>query len=255
MRIAAQIQYDGTDYHGWQIQKNATSIQGVIEQTLSTIAQEDVSIFGCGRTDKGVHAYDFFFHTDMTWQSGHIRRVNAMLPTSISLKNIFDAGTNYHARFDATSRTYIYRISRTKNPFHTRFTYHWRIPVDMEAMNAAAQMLIGEQDFKCFSKQGSQVNNYICHVEAAHWSAEGDELIFKITANRFLRNMVRAVVGTLLDIGEGKKTVDDILLILKSRDRSKAGRSVPASGLGLYKIDYPSQENWKVLDSSQTSIE
>jgi tRNA pseudouridine38-40 synthase len=252
MRIAAQIQYDGTLYHGWQIQKNAASIQENIERALSTITQKEISIVGCGRTDKGVHAYDYFFHADMDWEQGFLGRLNNMLPNSISLMNVYDAGSDFHARFDAESRTYIYRITRVKNPFQHGFTYHWRMPVEVKSMNQSAQLLLGEKDFKCFSKEGSQVNNYVCSIKYATWKEEGDQLVFKITANRFLRNMVRAIVGTLLDVGEGKKSPQDIKEILDSRDRRKAGRSVPASGLGLYKIDYPNQENWNVIESAKS---
>lgn len=252
MRIAAQIAYNGTTFHGWQIQKNAPSVQEAIQKVLSTLAQQEISVVGCGRTDTGVHAYEYYFHADMEWKQGFLRRVNTMLPSSIVVKNVYHVSEDFHARFDASRRTYTYRVSRAKKPFAQNQTYYWRVPVDVENMNRAGRLLIGTQDFKCFSKEGSQVNTYICTVEEALWEVVEDELVFTISANRFLRNMVRAVVGTLLDVGEGKTTFADVEKILASRDRRFAGRSVPAAGLGLSKIDYPNSNAWTVLESETT---
>ena len=243
MRYFISLAYKGTNFHGWQWQPNALSVQQVLQEGLSAILKNKISIVGAGRTDTGVHAKQYFAHFDFDKlfdKDNLVYKLNSYLPNSVAVYNIFLMKNEAHARFDALSRTYQYHIYLGCNPFLTDTT--WQIhsqKLNIENMNKAANYLPDYTDFKCFSKSNTDVKNYNCNITFAQWELIGNELIFTITANRFLRNMVRAIVGTLYNIGIGKNKPDSIKALLKSRNRQLAGFSVPAKGLLLTKIDYP----------------
>lgn len=245
MRYFLEIAYKGTDFHGWQKQPNATSIQAEIQAALTTILKNNIEIVGAGRTDAGVHAKQLFAHFD-THQNIEKKDVaysiNSMLPHSIVIKRIYATADLAHARFDATSRSYEYHIHLKNNPFLLDTT--WLIPhktFDVQAMNKAANTLLKHTNFKAFSKSKTDVKTYDCVITKAEWIQTDDHLIFYITANRFLRNMVRAIVGTLLEVGEGKLTSIEFENIILSQNRSNAGVSVPARGLFLTEVNYPKE--------------
>jgi tRNA pseudouridine38-40 synthase len=244
-RYFLKISYDGTAYVGWQIQPNGLSVQELTEKALSLTFSERVPITGAGRTDAGVHARVMFAHFDLDRELSAaeieqtIWKMNNMLPSDIAIKDIIPVQQDAHARFDAVWRTYEYHILSRKNPFRERFAWYWQGSLDLDEMNRAAAYLVGRQDFQCFSKVHTEVNNYFCEVTAAQWHRDDESLVFTITANRFLRNMVRAVVGTLYDVGRGKISPEDLPAIIGSHDRSRAGSSVPAKGLALTRITYP----------------
>ncbi len=243
-RFFIKLAYDGTNYHGWQIQQNAHTVQAELEQKIGLMLGRPVAVTGCGRTDTGVHAREFFAHfeTDrmLLSQKDFIFKINRFLPADIAVYSLFKADNEHHARFSALSRTYKYYISRIKNPFEQRYSYFYNAPLDVEKMNKAASFLMRYNDFTSFSKLHTQTANNLCDVSQAQWRCcEDGSLVFTITANRFLRNMVRAVVGTLLEIGKEKMPPENIIEIMKAKDRSKAGFSAPAKGLFLEKIKYP----------------
>ncbi|PIB30549.1 tRNA pseudouridine(38-40) synthase TruA [Maribacter sp. 4G9] len=242
MRYFIQFSYFGKMYHGWQNQPNAITVQEVLEGVVSKLLRNNIEIVGAGRTDAGVHATEMFGHFDCE-QIGDIKnlvyRINAFLPDDIAVQNIFPVKNDAHARFDAIERSYEYWVCREKNPFFKDMAHLVKLPLDIDLMNHAAGFLLGRQDFECFSKSKSDVKTYLCEVRNAIWISDEGKLIFKITADRFLRNMVRAIVGTLLDVGLGKYPPSHVKAVLKSRDRSEAGVSVPAKGLYLKSISYP----------------
>lgn len=242
MRYFIELSYNGKAYHGWQNQPNAVTVQEVTENALSTLLNNEISLVGAGRTDAGVHANQMFAHFESDDQLDLKQltyKLNSFLPKDIAVASIFEVKKDAHARFDAVSRGYIYKISKVKNPFVTDFAYQMQMPLDLEAMNKASMKLLGYKDFQCFSKSNTDVKTYYCDIKNAVWRDEGEILIFEIEADRFLRNMVRAIVGTLISVGLGKLKVDDIDRILESKDRSEAGYSVPAHGLYLTKVEYP----------------
>ncbi|WP_370391531.1 tRNA pseudouridine(38-40) synthase TruA [uncultured Winogradskyella sp.] len=242
MRYFVELSYNGSAYHGWQVQPNAISVQEVLEKALSTILKSPVSIVGAGRTDTGVHAKQMFAHFDFEGDIARndlVYKLNSFLPKDIVIYDIIKVKHDAHARFDATSRTYNYRISTSKNAFNYKFAYSVFLPLDLEAMNKACNILLMYNDFQCFSKTHTDVKTYYCNIKAAQLRKEDDEIIFTITADRFLRNMVRAIVGTLINIGLGKMEVEELHRIIKSKDRSEAGFSVPAHGLYLTEVKYP----------------
>lgn len=243
-RFFLEIAYDGTAYHGWQVQENAISVQQKLHEALQKILRYPVETIGAGRTDTGVHAKQLFVHLDILADSikdkdRFLHSLNALLPHDIAVYRILPVDQAAHARFDATERSYEYHVHFCKNPFLLHKSWQLREIPDVAIMNKAAAFLVGTQDFGCFSKSHTQVYTNICSVTRACWQETDDGLVFHITANRFLRNMVRAIVGTLLDIGLKKKTPESILEIIGSKDRSKAGTSVPAHGLYLTKVVYP----------------
>jgi tRNA pseudouridine38-40 synthase len=242
-RYFVRLSYKGTAYSGWQIQDNAVTVQGKVNETLSVLAGTEVSTTGCGRTDTGVHATRFYAHFDLPGPIGDLSRflysANAILPEDIVFREIFRVEDTAHARFDASKRTYEYRISTTKNPFLKDLSYQSFAVHDIERMNSACNLMIGTHDFSCFARTHSGSSNPVCTVYEAYWRAQGDILIFTISANRFLRNMVRAVVGTMLEIGSGKQSADSIPELIRKGERSEAGASAPASGLYLCEVVYP----------------
>lgn len=244
VRYFAEAAYLGTNFHGWQVQDNATSIQGEIERVLSLLLRETIQITGSGRTDTGVHAYQQFFHFDVSEKPDLdklIFKMNALLHQDVVIKRIQKVKEEAHARFDATKRSYVYRVKRKKDPFSFGQTYQYNVDIDLETMNLAAKTLLGEQDFKSFSKVKTNVNNFFCNVFEAHWFEEKNELKFYISANRFLRGMVRAIVGSLLLVGEGKISVEEFRGIISEKNRKSAGRSVPPEGLFLLEVSYPEE--------------
>lgn len=240
-RYALQFAYDGGSFHGYQIQPNAHSVQAELEEKLSLLLAEAISITGSGRTDTGVHAsYQIaHFDTNSEIDSNFIYRLNRMLSPALTAQAIYSVANDFHARFDATSRIYEYRITRHKNPFLRDFAYWYEADLDIAAMNEAAKLFLSHTDFQCFSKVKTEVNTFECTIMRASWEEQGDQLIFTIEGNRFLRGMVRAVVGTLMEIGMGKWTAADLKRILESKSRQEAGRAVPAHGLHLVKVTYP----------------
>ena len=238
-----QLAYKGTNYHGWQIQPNAISVQEEIQKALHTAFRVPISIVGCGRTDTGVHATDFYAHFDYSEElekSSFLNRINGILPHDIAIFDLIKVDDKAHTRFNATARTYHYFINKVKSPFYNDSSYFLRKKIDLDKMNEASKLLIRKADFGCFSKSNTQVNTNICDITNAKWSIEPNgQIKFEITANRFLRGMVRAIVGTLIWVGEGKMSLEQLEELIESKDRTKAGFSVPAKGLFLVKIDYP----------------
>lgn len=242
MRYFFEIAYHGKNYAGWQNQANAITIQSIIENALSQIFRKEIKIIASGRTDTGVHCEQQFFHCDLDKPFEYenmIIKLNSFLPRDIVVKSIRKVKPEANARFDAVERTYDYRITRKKNPFLEGLAWHYFRPVDVQTMNKAAALLIGEHDFECFSKVHTDVNHFLCNIKKAGWKEDGEMLEFTITANRFLRGMVRSIVGTLIDVGSGKTSMKEFQSIIHSRDRKKAGPNVPPQGLYLTKIKYP----------------
>lgn len=243
MRYFFEIAYHGASYSGWQSQHNALGVQTVVEEVMSKIFRSPVSIVASGRTDAGVHCEQQFFHTDLLdafQERDLLLKLNSFLPRDIVIKSVRPVRPDASARYDAVERTYRYQITRVKNPFLQGLSWHYFKAVQIENMNKAAAFIAGEQDFECFSKVKTDVNHFICQIRKAGWVEKGDDLIFTISANRFLRGMVRAIVGTLLDVGTGKLSQKQFVSIIQSRDRRKAGANVPAYGLYLEKVKYPS---------------
>ncbi len=241
-RYFFELAYDGTDFFGWQRQPNAISVQEVIEANLSKIhSNSPIKVVGCGRTDTGVHAYHYVLHAELpeiTDPDKFLFKLNRMLPESIAMKSVQQVDTEKHARFSATKRTYRYFIHQSKDPFERR--YSWYVPqeLNINQMNEGAKLLLGKKDFTSLSKLHTDVKTNICDVASARWIKTDQGLFFEISADRFLRNMVRATVGTLIDIGLGKLEAKDIERILAVKDRQAASTSVPAHGLFLWKIEY-----------------
>jgi len=242
MRYFITFSYQGSSYHGWQRQPDASSVQQTLEEAMKLFLKEDVSLVGAGRTDTGVHAKVMVAHFD-TQQSFEIEeliyRLNAYLDESIAILSIVEVKADAHARFDATSRSYEYWVVQQKNPFLAQAAYYITHPLDVNRMNEAAALMLEYKDFECFSKSNTDVHTYLCDVTRAEWVFEGERLVFHVSANRFLRNMVRAIVGTLLEVGKGKMSIDEFKAVLDSKDRRNAGPSVPAKGLYLTTIQYP----------------
>ncbi len=243
MRYFLELSYNGKNYHGWQVQPNVITVQEKINDGLSKLLKSSINIMGAGRTDTGVHAKQMFAHFDFDTIINDVTnlkdKLNSFLPDDIVIYKIFEVNEKAHARFHAIKRSYEYHIFMGRNPFLLDVTWQlYRNKLDINAMNEAADLLLKQSDFKCFSKT-TDVNTYICDVSEAYWKLIENNLVFYISADRFLRNMVRAVVGTLLDVGMHKISITDFKKILASRNRSEAGFSVPARGLFLTKIEYP----------------
>lgn len=242
-RYLLQFSYDGGSFHGYQIQPNAHSVQVELEEKLSLLLGLKIEITGSSRTDTGVHARQQFAHVDLPDGvipvADFVYRANRMLPTSLALHSIYAVADDFHARFDALSRTYEYVISTTKSPLMRKYAYWFEANLDVDQMNLAGDMLKNHTNFQCFSKVKTEVTTFDCEIKKAFWEMRNDQLIFTIQANRFLRGMVRSVVGTMIEIGLGNWELSDLIYILQSKDRKKAGRSVPALGLYLIQVEYP----------------
>ncbi|MEJ8802503.1 tRNA pseudouridine(38-40) synthase TruA [Pontibacter sp. H249] len=242
MRYFLEIAYDGGRFHGWQVQPNALSVQEVLDDSLSKILREEISTTGSGRTDTGVHASQQFVHfdTDQQLDPQHIvYRLNRILPDDIAAKNLYLVTDEAHARYDAFARTYHYHITLTRNPFKRYYAWYHSQHLDVEKMNEAAAILLRYEDFTTFSKVKGDTKHYRCSMYEAVWRQQGEELLFTIKANRFLRGMVRLVVGALADVGRGKLSIAAFEQIIASQDRSKASGAAPAEGLYLAKVEYP----------------
>ena len=257
MRYSIRLSYDGSAFCGWQIQNNAASVQGTIETALSTLLGQTVQITGAGRTDTSVNAINYIAHFDipsgMPLEAEQLcYKLNAMLPREIVIHQVCEVQENFHARFDAESREYCYFVHFRKDPFAEKFSYRLRYPLDIQAMNKEAALLLGEHDFSCFEKVGGNNTTSVCTVTEALWSTympshvslmgapfnEGDYIVFRIRANRFLRNMVRAIVGSLIEVGRGKKDPSWITELISSGSRSDAGQSVPGNALFFCGAEY-----------------
>ena len=249
-RYFIHLAYDGTNYKGWQIQPNGITVQEVLTHALNVLLRQKISLMGAGRTDTGVHARSFYAHLDLDADfsqeelSQYVYKLNRFLPVDITIFDFFRVSPDLHARFSPLSRTYKYYISRNRDPFIRNYAWYRFGNIDVEAMNRAAAALLQITDFTSFSKLHTQTKTNNCRVTEAYWEQTDSGLVFTITADRFLRNMVRAVVGTLLDVGLGKVSYDDFVRIIHSKDRCSAGESVPARGLFLHEIRYNFDEKY-----------
>jgi len=242
-RYFIEMAYNGTAYHGWQLQPNAITVQAILEDALQLITGNHIATTGQGRTDTGVHARRFFVHFDSDFNfldDKMVRKLNGILPKDIAIFNIKEVNPGAHARFDAISRTYEYHLHFRKDPFLDHFSTFWHRPVDFNKITEASKILLKYQDFACFSKTGAQAKTSICNISQAGWQLLEHKAVFTITADRFLRNMVRAIVGSLLEIGEGKHEVYYMHHLIASGDRRNAGQSVPPEGLFLVDVAYKS---------------
>ncbi len=244
-RFFIQLSYNGTAYNGWQVQKNSPhTVQQVINEMLSRLLNEPISVMGCGRTDTGVHAREFFAHfdtskNDLIENHDHwILKFNHALPKDIAVQKIIKVDEKANARYDAVSRTYEYYITKKKNPFEIDKACFLYGKLDIEAMNKACKVLFEYADFSAFAKSNTQNKTNICTLYKAEWREENDFIVFTISANRFLRDMVRAIVGTMLKVGTGKISIEQFREVIESKTRSNAGLSVPACGLFLIKVEY-----------------
>jgi tRNA pseudouridine38-40 synthase len=244
-RYFIRLAYNGTPYHGWQVQPNARTVQQVLNDAFSLIMREKVRLTGCGRTDTGVHAREFYAHFDCERTFTPLEldklvfKINSYIDPEIALLGILPVADHLHARYSARKRTYEYHITRRKDPFSKGFAYYHFGKIDVNKMNAGADYLLSVKDFTSFSKVDTDTKTNLCEVYTAKWEQQGDLLVFTISANRFLRNMVRAIVGTLLELGTGKITLKELKEITASKNRSNAGDSVPPWGLFLTGIEYP----------------
>lgn len=243
MRHFLHLAYNGAPFHGWQYQPNAISVQETIEQALATILRRPTPITGAGRTDTGVNARCMYAHFDTEQPINDKRRligaINSLIGKDIVVYDIIDVAQDAHARFDATSRTYKYFVSLQRSPFDYPFRWTPLYSLNIEQMNNAAQRLLDFTDFTSFSKLHTDVKTNNCRIDYAQWQYEGNDLVFTITADRFLRNMVRAIVGTLVEVGRGKISNEDFSNIIREKDRCSAGASVPGNALFLWDITYP----------------
>jgi tRNA pseudouridine38-40 synthase len=241
-RYFIELAFNGTIFHGWQIQPGDITVQETLNHAIGMLTGEAVNLVGCGRTDSGVHASHFVAHFDVQQPINDCinltAKLNRFLNKPIRIYRIVNVDPDAHARFDACSRTYKYLISKNKTPFASDFSWNLCIPLDIDAMNKACSFIVGKHDFTSFSKPHTDVKTNNCEVFEASWSEKSGMLVFTIRSDRFLRNMVRAIVGTLIEVGKGKIQIEDVGRIMDEKDRSKAGMSVPAHGLFLAKVEY-----------------
>jgi tRNA pseudouridine38-40 synthase len=254
-RYFVELSYDGTNYHGWQVQPNAVSVQQTLEQAFTTLLKEEISLTGCGRTDTGVHASYFVAHfdseqadldlpvkprqhSDLAQPGDLVFKLNGYLPEDIAIHSIARVDPDMHARFSAIERHYIYMIRTTKPLFNRPYCYYYYADLDIDKMNEACKILMEYTDFTSFSKLHTDVKTNNCKILQAEWTAHQDGYDFEIRADRFLRNMVRSVVGTMMEIGSGKMEPEEIRAVIEARDRGRAGMSAPAKGLFLIDVIY-----------------
>lgn len=235
------IQYDGTHYSGWQIQQNAITVQQTITDKIKILLKKEVNLIGSGRTDAGVHALgqvaNFRTDTEIDIYKFHYS-LNSILPPDISVSEIAEVNPEFHARFDAKKRTYIYLINQNKSPFYKNYSYFYPVKIDLDKLNQISNLFIGEKDFTSFSKKNFEIDNKLCSVYELSWSKKNDLIIFRISANRFLHGMVRSITGTLLKSLDQENPAEFIESIFKSKNREEAAESVPSKGLFLYKVEY-----------------
>lgn len=241
-RYFIELSYDGKEYHGWQIQQNAYTVQEALENGLSTLLKTPIGIMGSGRTDTGVHASQQFAHFDSPIELdklAFLKKINGILPPTIAVHNLLAVKEDAHARFDAISRSYIYKITLAKNPFFKDSHWMFYKALDVEKLNEASSILKEYKDFESFSRVHTDVNTFLCQLFETKWEQNGYELLFSIKANRFLRGMVRTIVGTLVEVGTGKISTDDFRRIIESKNRKQAKAAAPAQGLYLCRVEYP----------------
>jgi tRNA pseudouridine38-40 synthase len=241
LRYFIKLAYKGTNYFGWQYQPDAISVQETLNKALSILLKINIDILGAGRTDSGVHAKEMFAHFDFENEIDSqklVYKLNSFLPKDIAIFDIIKVHDDAHARFDATKRTYEYHIHTKKNAFESDDSWYYSLPLNIQKMNEACKTLFEYIDFECFSKTHTDVNTFNCKIFEANWQQIDDKLIFTISADRFLRNMVRAIVGTMINIGLEKVSLNNFREIIESKNRNKAGFSVPAHGLYLTQIEY-----------------
>jgi tRNA pseudouridine38-40 synthase len=241
MRYRIDLQYDGSNYHGWQIQPNAITVEETIEKALGTLLRSPIDVVGCGRTDTGVHASFFTAHFDFELPVNTeelLHKLRQIIAPDIGILNIRAVSPDFHARFSAQSRSYVYQIQFRNNPFTQRFSFLFLGEIDISLMNISCSDLVGEHSFSAFCKGNPSGEHYRCRVTEAHWKESAEGISFHITANRFLRNMVRAIVGTQLDIGRGRISREEHQKLISGGTRSEAGISVPAKGLFLTEVTY-----------------
>ncbi|MBO4613178.1 MAG: tRNA pseudouridine(38-40) synthase TruA [Bacteroidaceae bacterium] len=263
MRYFIQLSYDGTAYHGWQRQPNGTSVQETLEEALSTLLRQPIEVVGAGRTDAGVHARMMVAHMDYPVELDTMQlvyKLNKLLPQDIAVQRIWPVSDDMHARFSATSRTYHYYIHTRKDPFLRGYSWLVTFPLDFDLMNQAARRLLDFEDFTSFSKVNTDTKTNLCNITEARWdnlpltpfqgggmthdeNLEGGCWVFTITANRFLRNMVRAIVGTLVEVGRKRMTIDEFCRVIEQKNRCSAGESVPGHGLFLVDVSYGANES------------
>tara|TARA_B100001250_G_scaffold53238_2_gene41396 strand:- start:309 stop:1055 length:747 start_codon:yes stop_codon:yes gene_type:complete len=245
LRYFIYFSFNGKLYHGWQKQKNSITVQEKIEEALSVLLKDKIEVTGAGRTDTGVHAKEMAAHFDVNKHfensNNFIFKLNQFLSNDIYIKSLKSVKNNAHARFDAFSRTYEYHISKEKDVFSNEYSYYLNYSLNNTRINEAIKIILNNKDFKCFTKSKTDVTNYLCNILDSKWIEYDKKHVFEITANRFLRNMVRSIVGTLIDVGLEKKTINDFRNIIMSKNRSMAGYSVPAKGLFLKRINYPKE--------------
>ncbi|CAM4036016.1 MULTISPECIES: tRNA pseudouridine(38-40) synthase TruA [Flavobacterium] len=242
MRYFIEFAYNGKDYFGFQIQPDAVSIQETLNSAINLLFKATIDIVGAGRTDSGVHAKQMYAHFDYENEidaAFWVKKLNSYLPKDIVVFKVFKVHDDAHARFDATSRTYEYYIHNFKDAFNHEGSWYFYKALDVDKMNEACKILFEYIDFECFSKVHTDVHTFNCTITEAFWQKKGNQLLFTIQADRFLRNMVRAIVGTMINIGIGKITVDDFRKVIESKSRKEAGFSVPAHGLYLVNVAYP----------------
>lgn len=243
-RYFIEISYKGTSYHGWQTQPNAVTVQEILNKALTVFFRQPIETLGCGRTDTGVHSSQFYAHFELLGSKEKIQNsksllsINSLLPYDIAIHRFIEVHDSAHARFDATLRSYQYHIHYNKDPFKVDLSWLIRDKLNIEEMNKAAGFLLDYIDFSCFSKSNTQVFTNNCKISRAEWIPTATGIEFHISADRFLRNMVRAIVGTMVDIGKGKLSADGLHSIIESKNRSNAGASVPACGLYLTEVKY-----------------
>lgn len=246
-RYFVELAYAGTRFHGWQVQENAPSVQANLNAALKTLLRRDIETIGCGRTDAGVHAAQFFAHFDAAEAiddtKQFVHQLNALTDQDIAIYRVFEVTETAHARFDASKRSYGYYISSGKNPFLRNYCWQRELQLDVAKMNRAAELFLTHTDYASFCKAGGQQKTTLCSVTEAYWEERGELLIYRVSANRFLRGMVRAMVGTLIDVGLNRTSLTEFESILLAGDRTLSGQSVVANGLFLEEIVYPGVES------------
>lgn len=235
------LQYDGTNYAGWQIQLNAISVQGILQDNISLIINESINLIGAGRTDSGVHALGQTanFRTEKVLDLYRFKHsLNSVIPRDIAVKSIVEVGEDFHSRYDAVKRSYIYLISKGKSPFYDKYSWWYHGPLNCDKLNSLSEYLIGEKNFTAFSRKASETENKFCHIHNIRWKDWMGHLIFYVEADRYLHGMVRTIVGTLLHALKLNLNIDYLSSVINSKDRESAGEAVPAKGLFLYKVKY-----------------
>lgn len=239
-RYFLELAYKGTAYSGFQVQENANTIQSEVQKALQTLFRKSFDLTGSSRTDTGVHALQNFFHfdSDLTITNGSVYNMNAILPKDITVKGIYQVPAGAHCRFNAIAREYKYFIYRKKDPFMVDRGWLYPFPLDINLLQEAAGILMEYTDFTSFAKRNTQVKTYLCTIELSEWYIEGDSLIYRVKANRFLRGMIRGLVGTMVKLANGQHSIDEFKLIIEGKDCTKADFSTPAQGLFLEKVEY-----------------